>query len=666
MQVWKNATLGLVPLTLMGCLDTLGSSAFNADFDRSAATYTSIADTNRPQFISITIDDGITPTAYDYVQQVLGAGITNPNGKSIPFTFYQSNGYSDYWLVKKLHSRGNEIACHTMTHTTSTGTDYDTWVAEINGCRQTTSQYAGIDTSKIKGFRAPFLQHNSDMFDVLKAQNFNYESSVGENLGSVSSPDKKNWLHSYDMAAYNKQTASTGTLPTHAVSGLWEIPMASWYDASGSEVANMDPPGSYAELRALFDSAFVNRYNGNRAHWGLYLHSSWFADSNHVKALKDFLAMARQKSDAWVVTSTQLIAWEKNPVAKSQLSSQSYMADATYTPDSTGLKFCQFAEGNFHTTQACPASYPKPIVDTTFILTSRVQGDSTGRVNCTQTAWNSTATYNQNDKVSYKDTSYTAQWWIGAGTVPGADAYNGWKKDSLCGYTTYQNNGSISPAGDVHVKKGASQSYTITANSGYKIKDLVVGGVSKGALASFSYSNVSKKDTLVAQFAPAWDTVTVSASTGGAVSPTGKVVVRRNANQTLVNTPASGYSLTGIKIDGAAKSMSSSYFNGATNWTMGNVVGNHTYAATFTRNDTISVTVTGTGSVSPASAKFFVPRGFASQSITATPGNGKTIVSIVLTVGTTNTTLYSNLSGAKTFTVPAQTANSTLKITFSP
>lgn len=61
-------------------------------------------------------------------------------------------------------------------------------------------------------------------------------------------------------------------------------------------------------------------------------------------------------------------------------------------------------------------------------------------------------------------------------------------------------NGSISPSGDTIVAQGANQTYTITANSGYHIKDVKVNGSSVGAVATYTFTNVTANATITVEF----------------------------------------------------------------------------------------------------------------------------------------------------------------------
>ena len=60
--------------------------------------------------------------------------------------------------------------------------------------------------------------------------------------------------------------------------------------------------------------------------------------------------------------------------------------------------------------------------------------------------------------------------------------------------------GSISPKGQVLVDPGAGKSFVITPDSGYKINNVMVDGISQGAIASYTYSNVQANHTISASF----------------------------------------------------------------------------------------------------------------------------------------------------------------------
>jgi fibronectin type 3 domain-containing protein len=60
--------------------------------------------------------------------------------------------------------------------------------------------------------------------------------------------------------------------------------------------------------------------------------------------------------------------------------------------------------------------------------------------------------------------------------------------------------GSISPSGSVSVNAGASQFFTIAASTGHRISNVTVDGASVGAVASYTFNNVSANHTIAASF----------------------------------------------------------------------------------------------------------------------------------------------------------------------
>ncbi|MEL6274694.1 MAG: malectin domain-containing carbohydrate-binding protein, partial [Bacteroidota bacterium] len=56
--------------------------------------------------------------------------------------------------------------------------------------------------------------------------------------------------------------------------------------------------------------------------------------------------------------------------------------------------------------------------------------------------------------------------------------------------------GAISPNGTTSVLQGGSQSYSITPNPNYEIADVLVDGVSQGAISSYTFSNVNADATI--------------------------------------------------------------------------------------------------------------------------------------------------------------------------
>jgi len=65
---------------------------------------------------------------------------------------------------------------------------------------------------------------------------------------------------------------------------------------------------------------------------------------------------------------------------------------------------------------------------------------------------------------------------------------------------TADQGGTISPSGSVSVVSGSSQTFTITPNVGYKIKDVKVDGTSVGTVNTYTFTNVTSNHTIEAVF----------------------------------------------------------------------------------------------------------------------------------------------------------------------
>ena len=61
--------------------------------------------------------------------------------------------------------------------------------------------------------------------------------------------------------------------------------------------------------------------------------------------------------------------------------------------------------------------------------------------------------------------------------------------------------GSISPSGNVSVREGRDQTFTITPDQGYAVSDVKIDGESVGAVTSYSFENVRKAHTIAVSFA---------------------------------------------------------------------------------------------------------------------------------------------------------------------
>jgi len=152
-------------------------------------------------------------------------------------------------------------------------------------------------------------------------------------------------------------------------------------------------------------------------------------------------------------------------------------------------------------------------------------------------------------------------------------------------------NGSVTP-GTGNVNCGANATYTITANTCYSIADVVVDGVSQGAIPTYTFTNVTAMHTISATFVQNTFAITVTSGANGSVTPgTGNVNCGANATYTI--TANTCYSIADVVVDGVSQGAIPTY-------TFTNVTATHTISATFVQN-TFAITVTSgaNGSVTP-------------------------------------------------------------------
>ncbi len=217
--------------------------------------------------------------------------------------------------------------------------------------------------------------------------------------------------------------------------------------------------------------------------------------------------------------------------------------------------------------------------------------------------------------------------------------------------------GSISPAGSVEVKKDDKEEFQITADADYDILDVIVDGESKGAIKSYTFSKVKADHTISATFISKNYTITASAGSGGSISPSGAVVVKRGDDQTFSISPNTGYDISDVVVDGDSKGAVSSY-------RFSNVVSDHTISATFIpKNFTITSSAGTGGSISPAGA--VVVKGGDDQTFSISPNNGYKISDVVVdgdSKGAVSTYRFSNVLSNHTINASFQTTVGVLSV----
>ena len=199
-------------------------------------------------------------------------------------------------------------------------------------------------------------------------------------------------------------------------------------------------------------------------------------------------------------------------------------------------------------------------------------------------------------------------------------------------------NGSIAPNGAVVVNEGADQSFTITPDTGFHVADVLVDGISVGAVTSHTFTNVIANHTIAASFAATTYTITASAGANGSIAPNGAVVVNEGANQSFTITPDAGFQVADVLVDGIS-------IGAVTSHTFTNVTANHAIAASFAATTfTIIASAGANGSIAPNGA--VVVNEGANQSFTITPDAGFHVADVLvdgISVGAVTSHTFTNV-----------------------
>jgi len=140
--------------------------------------------------------------------------------------------------------------------------------------------------------------------------------------------------------------------------------------------------------------------------------------------------------------------------------------------------------------------------------------------------------------------------------------------------------GTISPASPLTLAQGETQSFTLTPNPGYSVSGYSVdnGPLTAVTTGSFDFTQSDATPHTISvsftQNAASTYAITASASSGGAIAPTGSVTVNTGQNQTFSITPGAGYNVADVLVDAGS-------VGAVTSYTFQNVTANHTISVSF-------------------------------------------------------------------------------------
>jgi hypothetical protein len=155
-------------------------------------------------------------------------------------------------------------------------------------------------------------------------------------------------------------------------------------------------------------------------------------------------------------------------------------------------------------------------------------------------------------------------------------------------------NGSITPAGEIPVDYGGNQTFSILADSGYHVIEVLVDGDSIGPVAEYTFSNITANHTISAIFAINVYTITANSGPNGTISPSGLIGINYGSDTTFTMIPNIGYHVLDVSVDG-------NLIGPFTSYTFSDISANHSISVSFTINTFMIIATAGQhGTISPS------------------------------------------------------------------
>ncbi|HOH21914.1 MAG TPA: fibronectin type III domain-containing protein [Bacteroidales bacterium] len=215
-------------------------------------------------------------------------------------------------------------------------------------------------------------------------------------------------------------------------------------------------------------------------------------------------------------------------------------------------------------------------------------------------------------------------------------------------------NGTVTPAGATTLNYNEDLTYTITPNAGYHIVDVLVDGMSVGAVSQYNFVDVQENHTISATFAINTYTITASINGNGTITPAGVTTVNHGGNQTYTITPALGSLIMDVLVDGVSQGAITSY-------TFTNITANHViYVVTNTATFNITVTQPNHGTITPGSHTVLYG---ATPTFTVVPNTGYNVSAVQ--VNGSSVAITPNNIGVVTHTLNPVSANVTIAATMA-
>lgn len=110
--------------------------------------------------------------------------------------------------------------------------------------------------------------------------------------------------------------------------------------------------------------------------------------------------------------------------------------------------------------------------------------------------------------------------------------------------------GTITPSGTITVPHWANQGFSIVADTGYHVLDVMVDGESLGALDTFTFVHVFQSHSILASFEINTYTITALAGENGSIEPSGEILVTHGSDTLFTFLPDEGFEVFNVWVNG--------------------------------------------------------------------------------------------------------------------
>ncbi|XP_064115661.1 chitin deacetylase 1-like [Macrobrachium nipponense] len=268
-----------------------------------------------PQIIMITFDGGVNDLNFETYNKIFLENRTNPNGCPIRGTFFVSHDYTNYQQVQDYYSQGHEIAAGSVSRRKGLEDENeDTWIGEMVTMREILRNYASVRPEDVIGQRGPHLKPGRNaQYEVLASYGFSWDSTI--NVPPVPVPV---WPYSLEYEIPHE--CRSGTCPSRAFPGVWELPMNSHYKDTNYE-GGFCPYLDQCALSYLSEPEVVQwllkdfdrHYTTNKAPYMLSLTTNWFQTPSLTNGLLAFIDETLQYPDVYYTTMTEALQWVTTP-----------------------------------------------------------------------------------------------------------------------------------------------------------------------------------------------------------------------------------------------------------------------------------------------------------------------------------------------------------------